>query len=35
METEALIAAVKGETAGKPFRPLYTPRSLSIKPRYI
>jgi threonyl-tRNA synthetase len=23
------------ETAGKPFRPLYTPRLLSQKPRFI
>jgi len=33
-ETE-LIQAVKLETAGKPFRPLYTPRLLSNKPRFI
>jgi threonyl-tRNA synthetase len=33
-ETE-LIQAVKLETAGKPFRPLYTPRLLSKKPRFI
>lgn len=30
-----LIQAVKLETAGKPFRPLYTPRLLSRKPRFI
>jgi threonyl-tRNA synthetase len=33
-ETE-LIQAVNLETAGKPFRPLYTPRLLSNKPRFI
>ena len=33
--TEALIAAVKKDTEGKPFRPLYTPRKLSLKARYI
>ncbi|MFA4850488.1 MAG: threonine--tRNA ligase [Methanoregula sp.] len=32
---EALIAAVKNDTEGKPFRPLYTPRNLSLKARYI
>ena len=32
---EALIAAVKKDTEGKPFRPLYTPRKLSLKARYI
>ena len=30
-----LIAAVKKDTEGKPFRPLYTPRKLSLKARYI
>jgi threonyl-tRNA synthetase len=30
-----LIEAVHRETAGKPFRPLYTPRKLSKKARYI
>ena len=35
MTAEALIAAVKKETAEKPFRPLYTPRKLSLKARYI
>ncbi len=33
-ETE-LIQAVKLETSGKPFRPLYTPKALSRKPRFI
>ena len=32
---DALVAAVKKEIAGKPFRPLYTPRKLSLKARYI
>jgi threonyl-tRNA synthetase len=35
MTTEALIAAVASETAGMPFRPLYTPQLLSKKARYI
>jgi threonyl-tRNA synthetase len=35
MTAESLIAAVKKETADKPFRPLYTPRKLSLKARYI
>jgi threonyl-tRNA synthetase len=35
LTTEALIAAVKKDTGGKPFRPLYTPRKLSLKARYI
>jgi threonyl-tRNA synthetase len=35
MTTEALIAAVKKDIEGKPFRPLYTPRNLSMKARYI
>jgi threonyl-tRNA synthetase len=30
-----LVQAVKLETAGKPFRPLYTPKLLSRKPRFI
>ena len=30
-----LIARVKEETAGKPFRPLYTPQKLSNNPRFI
>ena len=32
---EKLIEMISEETAGKPFRPLYTPRMLSLKPRYI
>jgi threonyl-tRNA synthetase len=35
LTTEELIAAVKKDTEGKPFRPLYTPRKLSMKARYI
>jgi threonyl-tRNA synthetase len=35
MTSDALIAAVKKDTEGKPFRPLYTPRKLSMKARYI
>jgi len=35
MSEDELIQAVKIETAGKPFRPLYTPRLLSKKPRFI
>lgn len=35
MKEAALIAAVRGETAGKPFRPLYTSRLLSVRPRFI
>ena len=35
MSENELIQAVKIETAGKPFRPLYTPRLLSKKPRFI
>jgi threonyl-tRNA synthetase len=35
MKEEELVKAVKLETAGKPFRPLYTPRKLSKKPRFI
>jgi threonyl-tRNA synthetase len=35
MTSEGLIAAVRKETEGKPFRPLYTPRKLSMKARYI
>ncbi|OPY38242.1 MAG: Threonine--tRNA ligase [Methanoregula sp. PtaU1.Bin051] len=33
--TDSLIAAVKKDTGGMPFRPLYTPRKLSKKARYI
>jgi threonyl-tRNA synthetase len=32
---EALAAMVSEETAGMPFRPLYTPAKISMKPRYI
>jgi threonyl-tRNA synthetase len=35
MTSEDLIAAVRKETGDKPFRPLYTPRKLSMKARYI
>ncbi|WP_292366304.1 MULTISPECIES: threonine--tRNA ligase [unclassified Methanoculleus] len=35
MTENELVQAVKLETAGKPFRPLYTPRLLSRKPRFI
>ena len=35
LTTEGLIVAVKKDTEGKPFRPLYTPRKLSMKARYI
>jgi len=35
MTTDALIAAVKKDVEGKPFRPLYTSRKLSMKARYI
>jgi threonyl-tRNA synthetase len=35
MTVESLVASVKKETEAKPFRPLYTPRKLSMKARYI
>ncbi len=35
MTEDELIAAVRADTAGKPYRPLYTPRKLSKKPRFI
>jgi len=35
LKAEDLIAVVRNETVLKPFRPLYTPRLLSKKPRYI
>jgi threonyl-tRNA synthetase len=35
LTTETLVAAVKKDTEGMPFRPLYTPRKLSKKARYI
>jgi threonyl-tRNA synthetase len=35
MTVESLIASVRKDVEGKPFRPLYTPRNLSMKARYI
>jgi threonyl-tRNA synthetase len=35
MTSEGLIAAVRKDVEGKPFRPLYTPQKLSMKARYI
>jgi len=35
LSPEDLIGRVQEETAGKPFRPLYTPQKLSAKPRFI
>ncbi|MDO9033573.1 MAG: threonine--tRNA ligase [Methanoregula sp.] len=35
LSIDALIAAVHNDTKGMPFRPLYTPRKLSMKARYI
>jgi threonyl-tRNA synthetase len=35
MKEAGLVARVKDETAGKPFRPLYTPRLLTVRPRFI
>jgi threonyl-tRNA synthetase len=35
MTTEALVSAVRKDTEGMPHRPLYTPRKLSKKARYI
>jgi threonyl-tRNA synthetase len=35
MTVESLVASVRRETEGKPFRPLYTPRKLSMKAHYI
>ena len=35
MTEDELIQVVRMETAGKPFRPLYTPRHLSLKPRFV
>jgi threonyl-tRNA synthetase len=35
MKEASLVSRVKDETAGKPFRPLYTPRLLSVRPRFI
>jgi threonyl-tRNA synthetase len=35
MTLDELVAAVKSETKGMPFRPLYTQQKLSKKPRFI
>src|SRR5690606_19664808 len=35
MTADALTAAVKEECAGKPFRPMYTVKKLSVRPRFI
>jgi threonyl-tRNA synthetase len=35
MTADALIDAVHKDTEGMPFRPLYTPKKLSKKARYI
>jgi len=35
MTVDGLISQVKKDTEGMPFRPLYTPRKLSKKARYI
>jgi threonyl-tRNA synthetase len=35
MTADALISLVREETGMMPFRPLYTPRKLSKKARYI
>ncbi len=35
MTVDSLIDAVRKDVEGKPFRPLYTPRKLSMKARYI
>ncbi len=35
MNTEDLIAAIRKECEGMPYRPLYTPMKLSKKARYI
>ncbi|PKG31792.1 His/Gly/Thr/Pro-type tRNA ligase C-terminal domain-containing protein, partial [Methanoregula sp.] len=35
LAVDALIAFVKKDVEGKPFRPLYTPKKLSQKARYI
>ncbi|MDD1669128.1 MAG: threonine--tRNA ligase, partial [Methanomicrobiales archaeon] len=35
MKEANLVSRLKDETAGKPFRPLYTPRLLSVRPRFI
>ena len=33
--TDSLIAAVQKDIEGRRFRPLYTPRKLSMMPRFI
>jgi threonyl-tRNA synthetase len=35
MTLEDLVKAIRKETEGMPCRPLYTPRKLSVKPRFI
>ncbi|TAJ44157.1 threonine--tRNA ligase [Methanofollis fontis] len=35
MTSDDLIAAIRDECAGKPFRPMYTAKRLSIRPRFI
>ncbi|MDD1674178.1 MAG: threonine--tRNA ligase [Methanomicrobiales archaeon] len=35
MTIQELVAMVREDTAGMPVRPLYTPRKLSVKPRFI
>jgi threonyl-tRNA synthetase len=35
MKEEGLVATVREENAGKPWRPLYTPRLLSVRPRFV
>ncbi|QYZ80020.1 threonine--tRNA ligase [Methanofollis formosanus] len=35
MTAEELVAAVQEECAGKPVRPIYTPKNLSKRPRFI
>ena len=35
LTVDELAAAVKNEIGSMPFRPLYTPRKLSLKARYI
>jgi len=35
MSFDALASAVKEECAGKPFRPMYTAKHLSVRPRFL
>jgi len=35
MSEDELVQVIRAETAGKPFRPLYTPKKLSAKPHFI